>query len=332
MTDQIALIGIDVGGTTTSAGLVTREGEILAFAQRPTRGGGTPVDVTLALVSELTARARGMGMALAGIGVGLPGLVDADKGMMIYAVNYVPEFAHLPLADLLRDSTGLTTFVDNDVNVLALGEHRFGVARGADSLVMLAIGTGVGGAMIVGETLIRGHAGCAGEFGHFPIDPRGPLCRGGHRGCLNSWTAGTSIAERGRERAVAAPRSALMDLAGGDPNGITAELVFRAASAGDLAATEIVVEACQALGAVVGAIMSTINPEVIVITGGVAQSLVPLEGDIRRHAARFALPQAVASTAIHLVPGDKRRTVLGGAALFLYEIDQRRKPLESGRT
>jgi len=333
VTDQIAVVGIDVGATTTSAGLITRDGEILAFAQTPTRttGEGTPVDIALALVSELTARARGRGIALAGIGVGLPGLVDAEKGMMIYAVNHVPEFAHLPLADLLRDSTGLTSFVDNDVNVLALGEHRFGAGRGADSLVVLAIGTGVGGAVIIGDTLIRGHAGCAGEFGHSIIDPRGLLCRCGNRGCLNAWAAGMSIAERGRERAVAAPRSTLMDLAGGDPNGITAELVFRAASAGDAAAGDIVAEACHALGVALGAIMSGINPEVIVITGGVAESLVPLAGEIRRHAATFALPQAVASTTIHLVPGDKRRTVLGGAALFLYEVDRRRTPLESRR-
>jgi glucokinase len=333
VTNSIAIIGMDVGATTTSAGLVTREGKILAFAQTPTRtpGAGTPVDIARAFVSELTARARAMSVGVAGIGVGLPGLVDADKGMMIYEVNHVPEFAHVPLADLLRDSTGLTAFVDNDVNVLALGEHRFGAGCGADSLVTLAIGTGVGGAVIIGDTLIRGHAGCAGEFGHVPIDPQGPLCQCGNRGCLNSWAAGMSIAARGRERAIAAPHSALLHLAGGDPSRITAELVFRAAAGGDSAVAEIVAEGCHALGAALGTIMSTINPEVIVVTGGVVGSLVPLTGEIRRHAARFALPQAVASTTIHLVPGHKRRTVLGGAALFLYEVERKGKLLESRR-
>jgi glucokinase len=321
VTETNAIVGIDVGATTTSAGLVTPEGEILAFAETPTRttGGDTPVNTALALATELTSRARGMGMPLAGIGVGLPGLVDAEKGMMIYEVNHVPEFAHVPLADLLRGSTGLTTFVDNDVNVLALGEHRFGVGRGADSLVMLAIGTGVGGAVIIGDALIRGHASCAGEFGHLPIDPNGPVCHCGNRGCLNAFAAGMSMAGRGRERAVAAPHSLLMDLAGGDPDRITARLVFRAAAMGDQGAGEIVAEACHALGAGLGVIMSSLNPEVIVITGGVAESLAPLEGEIRRRAARWALPQAIASTTIRLVPGDKRRTVLGGAALFLYE-------------
>ena len=238
MTETSAIVGIDVGATTTSAGLVTPEGEILAFAEAPTRttGGDTPVNIALALATELTSRARGMGMPLAGIGVGLPGLVDAEKGMMIYEVNHVPEFAHVPLADLLRGSTGLTTFVDNDVNVLALGEHRFGVGRGADSLVMLAIGTGVGGAVIIGDALVRGHASCAGEFGHLPIDPNGPVCRCGNRGCLNAFAAGMSMAGRGRERAVAAPHSLLMALAGGDPDRITAQLVFRAAAMGDPAA------------------------------------------------------------------------------------------------
>jgi predicted NBD/HSP70 family sugar kinase len=319
-----AIVGVDVGATTTSAGLVTTEGEILTFVQTSTFGSGaTPVEAVLGLVRELISQARERPIALTGIGVGLPGLVDAEKGMMIGSDNLVVEFAHLPLSDVLRGSTGLTTYVDNDVNVLALGERRFGAAIGADSLVMLAIGTGVGGALVIGDMLVRGHASCAGEFGHFPLDPSGPVCRCGNRGCLHSWLGGEALAKRARELALAKEAPILVALAHGDAAAITAELVFEAASEGDQASRKIVAEACQALGMALGTIMNTINPEVIVIAGGVAGSLVPLEAEIRRHAARVALAQALASTTIHLIPGDKRRTVLGGAALVLYERRRR---------
>lgn len=316
-----AMIGIDVGGTTTSAGLVTREGEVVSVVQALTRENGqSPVDVLLTLVTDRVSEAEAHGMTLEGIGIGLPGLVDTAKGMMIDSVNLVPEFAHVPLADLVRSATGLPAFVDNDVNALALAEHAFGLGRGADSLVVLAIGTGPGGALVLGDTLVRGHAGCAGEFGHMPIMRDGPPCVCGSPGCLHVFVSGRSIELHGRELARGPMPTRLRELAaGGD---VTAEMVFEAAAAGDAAARTIVDQVCEVLGAGLATIINAINPEVIVVTGGVVRSLVLLESEIRGHTARYALPRALASTRIHVVPGDKRRTLLGGAALVLYELER----------
>ena len=148
-------LGIDVGATTISGGIVTDAGEVVAVVREATaaRGPGNAVGTVLAVIDELGAEADRRGLALNGVGIGLPGLVDAEKGLMTSTMNLVPEFAHVPLAGDVRARTGLPTFVDNDVNAQALGEWTFGLGRGASSLVLLALGTAVGGSLVIGGTL-----------------------------------------------------------------------------------------------------------------------------------------------------------------------------------
>lgn len=305
-----ALIGVDVGATTISAGIVACDGEVLTAYSEPSRlvESRNPVKRVIALVARLVDEASARAIRLDGIGVGLPGLVDVVEGMMIHTANPMAAFAQVPLGAVLREATGLPVYVDNDVNVLALGEAAFGAGRGADSLVVLALGTGPGGAILVNGRLVRGHSGCAGEFGHIPIQLDAAPCACGGHGCLNLWVGGEAIAARARVTMHA-------------PD-ITTEMVFRAAAAGHAEAQRIVDGACAALGLGVASIVNSLNPEVVVITGGVAGSLVPLEADVRGRIARHALPRALAGTRIHIVPGDKRRTLIGGAALVLYELQR----------
>jgi glucokinase len=288
--------------------------------------------VLLELVEGLRRAAEQDGWSAAGIGIGLPGIVDADRGMMVSSQNYVPEFADVPLAANLRASTGLPVFVDNDANALALGELEFGVGRGAASMALVAIGTGVGGAVVLGGQLVRGHSGCAGEFGHVSIDFQGPAsgCVCGSRGCLNSYLAGQALARAGREAVAQGESSKLLALAAGDPERIHAALVFEAAAAGDEAAGAIVERACTALGAAIGGIVNTLDPGLVVVTGGVAASLVSLEGRIVESAGQYALPRALARTRVRIVPADKRRTALGGAALALAGLRREGRAVVSG--
>jgi glucokinase len=314
-----AIIGVDVGSTTMSGGLVTADGEVLAVVQIPTLrdGRGSALDTLVGVVDGFLADAAARGLTLFGIGVGLPGLVDAVKGVMRPSDNYVPEFHDVPLADRLAAQTGLPAFVDNDVNALALAEWTFGLGRGATSLVLLAIGTGIGGGIILNSELVRGPSGYAGEFGHMTVNFRGPLCAVcGSRGCIAAYLDGSHIAAQAR---------ALMGhRAGGrDPGAVTAAMVFEAAAAGDRLATRIVDEACEALAAGLGAIVNTLNPQVLVVTGGVAKSLAPLEKDIVMRTAGYALGPALEQTRIAIVASDKRKTVRGGAALVLYELARR---------
>ena len=317
------MIGIDVGATTISGGLVTGEGDVSEVIQAATHrdGPGTAVETLLEVVGGLLSRARGL--TLAGVGVGVPGAVDPEKGVMARPPHHpVPELADLRLAERIHAQTGLPAFVDNDVNALALGEWTFGLARGARSLVLLAIGTHIGGGIIENSAIVRGHGGFAGELGHVPINFDGPPCFCGGRGCLGMYLGGREMAAQARRRLGSRSDSALLALAGGDPGAITSKMVFEAAIAGGPLAQTMVDEACEALGASLAGIVNGLNPEMVIITGGVARSLIPLESDILRRTRRYAYPPALSNTQIHILASDKQRTMRGGAALVLYEVDR----------
>ena len=318
------VIGVDVGASTISAGLVCPDGTVFATAQASTRGGGPVVDTIFTLIDGALAEVHAGRCRVAGIGVGLPGLVDVEKGSMrSIPSSWLTDLGDVPLAALIHARSGHPVFVDNDVNALALGEWMFGLGRGASSLATVAIGTGIGAGLIVDRRLIRGHLHSAGEIGHLAVSLNGPRCRCGSIGCLATYVAGGMMSERARERLARYPNSTVLALTGGHPERINSELLFEAAADGDPLAHEVVDEACEALAIGIGALVNLLNPEVIVITGGVAASLAPLQGDIERRVRRRALAPALDATKVCVVPADKRATVRGGAALVLYEMTRR---------
>jgi glucokinase len=229
--------------------------------------------------------------------------VDAERGVVGRDIHYVPELVGAPLADLLGRRLGRPVFVDNDVNALTLAEWMWGAGRGARSLVMLALGTGVGGGIILDGRLHRGHAGFGGELGHVPIDFDGPACICGGRGCLKAFVSGTDIERRAPERL-------------GHP--ASAAEVFRLATAGDAAADGMVEEVCQALGAGLAIIVNGLNPERVLVAGSVAKSLRPLEARLRASLERYAFAEALRLTRLEILSLDKDATVRGGAALVHY--------------
>lgn len=310
MTGGPFIIGMDVGGTTVAAGLVAADGQVLEHSQAPThaRGAGTALDTIVLLLERLRDTARARGVEVRGIGLGVPGIVDAERGMVGADIHYVPELAGVPLADLLSRRLSRPVFVDNDVNVLALAEWMWGAGRGARSLVMLTLGTGVGGGIILDGRLQRGGAGFGGELGHVPIDFDGPPCICGGRGCLKAFVSGTDIALRAGSR-LGRPTSAAD--------------VFRLAAGGDAAAEAVVDEVCRALGAGLAVIVNGLNPERVLLAGSVAKSLRPLEGRLRARLAEYAFAGALASTRLEILTLDKDATVRGGAALVRHETDRR---------
>jgi glucokinase len=270
-----ASIGVDVGGTTLAAGLVTGAGELLDYREEPThgRGPGTALATLLDVVTDLERLARARGIAVDGIGLGVPGTVDAETGAVGADVHYVPELAGTPLAELIGKRLGGPVFADNDVNVLALGEWMFGAGRGTRSLVVLALGTGVGGGIILDGVLHRGHGGFGGELGHVPIDFDGRPCICGGRGCLKAYVSGTDIAMEGRARL---------------GREVAAAEVFALARAGHAEARDIVDEVCRALGAGLAVVVNGLNPERLLVTGSVAKSRAP--GETRGRGGRARPP------------------------------------------
>jgi glucokinase len=320
------VLGVDVGGTTTAAGVVTPEGEVLIDTCAPThRGGpGTAGRTIGELIEDILRRAAADKLTVKGIGVGVPGIVDPASGRIGEEAHHVPDLRNQPLASRLAERFGLPAFVDNDVNALALAESMFGLGRGVRSLAVLAPGTGFGTGIILDGQLVRGAHGFGGEFGHAPVNFEGRPCWCGSRGCLAAYASGRGIAEAARERVAVDPGAALRRLAGGDLANISAPLVFQAAAGGDPVAGAVIDEACRALGAMIGTIVNGLNPELVVITGGVAASYVPLEKQVLDAAAQHAYSRALHQTRIAIEPSDKRLTLRGAAALVLYEMGRRR--------
>ncbi|HEX9125150.1 MAG TPA: ROK family protein [Methylomirabilota bacterium] len=304
-------IGVDIGGSVMAAGVVTPEGEVVAQGQDPThkRGPGTAVATLLDLVQRMHLAARAFGVTVEGIGIGVPGTVDAERGVIGRDVHYVPGLAGAPLAATIAAQSRLPVYVDNDVNVLALGEWTFGAGQGARFLVVLAIGTGVGGGIIQDGRLVRGEGGYGGELGHVPINFDGRACICGGQGCLKTYVSGTDIALIGTERL---------------KRDVSAADVFRMADEGNPTCQEVVTEVCRALGAGLAVIVNGLNPERLIVTGGVAESLKPLELRIHHQLQRYAFARALDSTRIDIVPQSKQSTVRGGAALVQYETERRR--------
>lgn len=320
-----AVVGVDVGGTTTSVGLVTASGDVLIEAQAPTHaaGPGRALETISGLVETMCAGARGRGVAIDGIGLGLPGIVDAERGRVGEEIPHVPELAGQPIASGLTGRFRVPVFADNDVNALALAEWTWGEFRGVGSLVVLAAGTGFGSGIVLDGRLVRGAFGFGGEFGHAPVKFDGAPCWCGGRGCLALYASGRGIAEAARGRVTLPSGAALLAAAGGDLAAITAPVVFECAARGDAVAAAIVDDACQALGAMIGTVVNGLNPDVVLVTGGVARSFAALESRILESAAAYALRRALAATTVRIVPGDKRVTARGGAALVLYELSRR---------
>lgn len=317
-------IGVDVGASTISAGLVTAEGAVLSTAQAGSTPGSAATTI-VTLVERLLAEAAARDLPVRGIGLGLPGLVDVEKGTMRPADgNWMSELAGVPLARLIGERTGLAAFADNDVNALALAEWTWGLGRGVSSLVIVAVGTGIGGGIVVNGGLLRGSLNTAGEIGHMAISLDGPTCVCGAVGCLGVYLSGRLLPERVRERLAAHPGSTVLARAGGDPARIDARGVFAAAADGDALARLVVDQACEALAMGLGAVANLLNPDVIVVTGGVAASLTPLREDVLARMRRRTLPAVLDATTLHIRPADKRHTVRGGAALVFYELDRRR--------
>jgi glucokinase len=220
------------------------------------------------------------------IGVGAAGLVDVAEGTLRFAPNLA--WRELPIAARMRDALGLPCQLDNDATVAAYGEFRFGAGRGYRHLLLVAVGTGIGGGIVSDGRLYRGAHGFAAEIGHIIVDPKGPPCGCGNRGCWEQVAAGRAIDRLGREAAREHERSILRRLAEGDPEKVTGALVTEAARQGDEPALRVLSEVGRRLGEGIGGLVNILDPQIVVVGGGAI-----LAGDLLLDPARAAFLDAV---------------------------------------
>jgi glucokinase len=250
------------------------------------------------------------------VGVGSPGPVDAAEGLVVAPPN-LPGWDRVPLRQTIEDALGIPTYLENDANAAALGENVFGAGRGTKEMIYMTVSTGVGGGFIFGGKLYGGASGAAAEVGHMTILPRGPHCGCGNRGCLEAVASGTAIAREGRELLLRDVPTLIAELAGGDPDLVSAKVVAQAAQQGDAEAEEIIYEAMSYLGVGVANLVNLLNPELIVIGGGLTNMGDALFGAVRRAVDRRTFP--IAAQRVRIVPAElgDRVGVLGAAAVAM---------------
>jgi glucokinase len=256
-------IGIDVGGTKCLGLRVDESGSVVAEHRVATPVGGPAIVDAIGQVAEVLSPGGGP----PALGVGLPGLVDVD-GVLRFAPN-LPGVVDLPLRAALRERfPGAPVRVENDASCAGWGEREAGAAHGADNTVVVTLGTGIGGGIITDGSLLRGAHGFAGEIGHMVVDPSGPPCPCGKRGCWERFASGSGLGRLAREKAHARPGGRMAELAGGDPEDVRGEHCTRAASEGDQAATEVMEEFSWWVALGLANLANIFDPELFVLGGG----------------------------------------------------------------
>ena len=279
-------IGCDLGGTNLRAAIVDVEsGEVLHLLSIPTlaRDGHDLVMKRMADLFSQVVQSAGMKKKdIGGIGIGVPGVLDLEKGEVLFLPNLPGTWPHVPLQATIEKLTSLPTRLLNDVRSITHGEWRFGAGRGVDTLAVFAIGTGIGGGLIINGQLHLGIGGTAGELGHTIIDFNGPKCGCGNYGCLETYASGPAISAAGMKAVSQGLTTRIAEFCDYDLNRITPELVAKAAQAGDEIAKDIYETAGHSIGIAAANICVTLGPRRIVIGGGVAQAGGLLLEPIRR--------------------------------------------------
>lgn len=255
-------LGLDVGGTKILGGLVDPSGSIVKEVQRPSHPNGWP-DVVLQVVEDLL---RHPAETVRAVGLAVAAWVEYPSGRLAYAPNLV--VTDRDLVGEIESRFTLAAGVDNDAAAAAWAEFRFGAGVGVQDLLMVTVGTGVGGGAVLGGALYRGSRGFAAEFGHIPVSMDGPRCPCGAHGCLEAVASGRALGRMARERTKEG--SAILELAGGDPAGITGELVGKLAAEGDPEALELVAQLGRNLGIGLTGLAKAFDPQAIVVGGGVS--------------------------------------------------------------
>ncbi|WP_427385292.1 ROK family glucokinase [Janibacter sp. G56] len=263
-------IGVDIGGTKVAAGVVDETGRVhdRSRLDTPERSQSPAVveETLLRTVAPLLERHPDV----VAVGVGAAGFVDAERGTVVFAPHL--SWRDEPLQHALEERLEVPVLVDNDANAALWAESRFGAARGADHVVMITLGTGIGGAMLIGGSLVRGRYGLAGEFGHMQVVPGGLRCECGNRGCWEQYSSGNALVREAQSLVSArSPMAAdLLARTGNDPHQLTGPLVTEAAQAGDATAIELFGEIGHWLGVGLANLAAALDPATFVIGGGVS--------------------------------------------------------------
>ncbi|HJS18792.1 MAG TPA: ROK family protein [Anaerolineales bacterium] len=297
-------IGIDLGGTNLRAAITdTETGQVFhqrTFPTLATEGQEAVIQRIVQLIRELTQAGGNSNGAIKGVGVGVPGTPDIDRGVIQFLPNLPGKWLNVPLQAIIEEQVQLPVALINDVRAITLGEWTFGAGRGVETAVCLAIGTGIGGGVIVNGEFHLGIGGTAGEFGHHVVEVDGLPCGCGGKGCLELYASGPAIAAMGVKEVMHGHTTRIGELADHDLNRIDAEMIFQAAREGDPLANGILQRVGMYLGIAVGNILGIISPQRVIFGGGVSRA-----GDLLLRPIMQTVNERV-----HVIPVEKVEFVL----------------------
>jgi len=307
-------IGIDVGGTFIKAGLVNRRGEIVARGREMTQEPGRQNQVIskiVATIRDLEKRMEPRG-EIAGVGLGVAGLIHPEEGRILTSPN-IPGWRDFPLLKYLQKEIRYPVFLENDANAAALGEKWIGAARGISTFCLLTLGTGVGGGLILEGEVWHGANGTAGEFGHMTIDPDGPWCSCGNRGCLEAYASVTALRRNIREAIASGRKTSLsMNRENGPLNG---EMIYRAAQKGDALAREEFERMGAALGIGITNLIHLLSPQSVILGGGLSAAWKFFFPALRENVRQRAIPASARGVQIIRASTGEDAGILGATYL-----------------
>jgi glucokinase len=314
-----SIIGVDIGGTKIAVGLVDAHGVVRSQTRTPMiadRGAASGMAAVLAAIDSVSAPAKpdSEGPFVRGIGICAPGPLDPYTGVVINPPN-LPCWRDFPLVVEISRTYSVPVNLDNDANAAALAEALWGAGRGYRNVFYATLGTGIGTGIVFDGRIYHGRTGAAAEGGHMSIDYRGLPCKCGKRGCIEALAAGPAIAKRAKLALEPGRRSGILDLVEGNVDRVTSEIVGQAYAAGDALAREVLRETVHILSVWIGNIIDLLEPDVIIIGGGVASMLKPFFGEIRDHLPACCVNSR--SQEIPLLPAcyGADAGIAGGAAL-----------------
>jgi len=309
-------IGIDVGGTNVKLALVSPEGKIIYSNSIPTHaemGYEYTVNNIKEAIRDLLKETDSQPTDIQGIGFGFPGQVDYKSGVVRLAPN-IPGWVDVPIAQMIEEEFGIPTRVDNDVRCAALGELNFGAGKGCENLICITVGTGIGSGLIVNGKLVRGASNAAGEIGHIKLQMHdGPICGCGDTGCMEAFASGPAIVAMAEDYIKGGKSTKFRELANPD---ITPRIVFEAAKQGDPVAKRIYTIMGEYIGIGLSSVINLLNPEKVIIGGGVAASGEFLMEPIRETVKKRAMK--IAGETVQIVPAELGNTagVIGASLLI----------------
>lgn len=284
------IIGVDLGGTNVKFALISGN-RILKRTSIPTANFNSRKTLTSAISENIISLYKKNGFKkedVIGIGIGVPGLVDARKGIVKFLTN-IKGWRRVPLKRIVEKRTGIRTFVDNDVNVITLGEYYFGISRKSKNFISLTLGTGVGGGIIIDGKLYRGSTGSAGEIGHISLNERGPRCNCGGIACLEAYVGSGYLVKGVIKKIKEGRNTVLTKIVSGDLAKITPEIISLGAAKKDKLAKDALQDAGEKIGIALSGVINFLDVDTIIIGGGVSKSGKILFDSIRRTVKKRAM-------------------------------------------